>query len=92
MAQPVAIPWKLPRAPAAAPTGAKGRATVTETTNITEMVTIDLDKMLADADAETTPSTTEEQRPFGGIDTGGMVGGFLGGFATPTAKEEKPAE
>jgi hypothetical protein len=73
MAQPVAISWKLPKAPAAAPTGAKGRATVTETTNITEMVTIDLDKMLADADAETTPTTTEEQRH----DIGGM-GAFLG--------------
>jgi hypothetical protein len=89
MAQTVIMPWKPPGATAAARASTKGLTTVKETT-ATEFATIDLDKMLADY--ETPPAPNDEQRAFGGLDIGGMEGGFLGGFAAPTAKEDEPAE
>jgi hypothetical protein len=89
MAQTVVMPWKHPGATAAARASTKGHTTVKETT-ATEFATIDLDKMLADY--ETTPAPNDEQRAFGGLDIGGMVGGFLGDFAAPATMKDKPAE
>jgi len=47
-------------------------------TTATEFATIDLDQMLADAEEETTPAPNAESAAFGGLDIGGMVGGFFG--------------
>jgi hypothetical protein len=49
-----------------------------------------LDQLLADADAETTTVPEEESTHLGGLDNGGLLGGFLGGFPAPSAKEDKP--
>ena len=94
MEQPVLMPWKPPGAPAAAPAGTKGHFTVEETTitESTEVATIDLDQMLADAEDEPTPEPNGESAAFGGLDIGGMVGGYLGGFAAPTEKPEEKFE
>jgi predicted lipid-binding transport protein (Tim44 family) len=61
-------------------------------TTATEFATIDLDQMLADAEEETTPAPNAESAAFGGLDIGGMVGGYLGGFAAPIENKDKPAE
>ncbi|XP_059478189.1 uncharacterized protein LOC132198269 [Neocloeon triangulifer] len=51
------------------------------TVTTTKFDYVDVDSLINEANSETTAVPTDDQRNFGGIDIGNMVGGFLGGFA-----------
>jgi hypothetical protein len=61
------------------------KTTVAQTTQTTtEFATVDIDSLIEEAEDETTPKPTDDMNAFGGLDIGGMVGGFLGGFSSNT--------